>query len=117
MSLNVTFTVGELKRLIGVEIPCFVKSTETSMNMLGGRETLQGVFESDAKSMQLRFPSKDQTRANILGHQVAKNGFLLKIRRKKISGSEEFQTEVEILGNVDKAYVFGFPADYQFLLF
>jgi hypothetical protein len=104
--------VGDLKEIVSVELPCFVKSSKTALEMLGGDAALQSAFDSNtsSSSLQLRFPTKDQTRHNVQGGPIGRQGILIKIRRKK---TDPTNMSVEVLGCVNKSFVFNNPSDYQ----
>jgi hypothetical protein len=109
---SIQINVGDLKELISVELPCFVKSSKTAIEMLGGDAALQSAFDNNTSScsLQFRFPTKDQTRHNIQGCPIGRQGVLIKIRRKK---TDPDNMSVEVLGCVNKTFLFNNPADYQ----
>eukprot|EP01038_Epipyxis_sp_PR26KG_P016236 gene16236-22097_t len=127
--------VIELPRFTVIELPCFVSSQETAFKMIGNEQLIahqiyqhQLLADQGGRSnanLQLKFPSNDPFRHNLLSSFHKVNGLIVRITRKvrknKLTGcvlhQENFKcsSKTEVLGRIDYSYRFDIPADYHFL--
>ena len=110
---RLVISVKDLKSLIHVDMPCFVNSSSSVVQMLGGEALLNNALEKDSNNIQLRFPSENMCGSNQIGNKIENNGFLVKIRRRKSSSASNHDVSVTVVGCVKKSYVFNNPSDYQ----
>lgn len=110
---RIVLSVSELKRLVHVDMPCFVKSSASAINMLGGEDFVCNSLDKDVSNIQLRFPGDNVCSSNQIGSNIESNGFLVKIRRRKNPSRSGQDVSTSVLGVVKKSYVFNNPSDYQ----
>ena len=132
---------GELPKITAVELPFFTQSPSVAFEALGGEETTCKTIANGGKVMHLKYSQLNRLEPMIRGENVSTNGgLLIRLRRRRIvsnttsmmnSSSDnsssntshtmcteqsiQYETDVKILGRVDRAYVFNDPADYQVL--
>lgn len=110
---HLVLSVKDLKSIVHVDMPCFVKSSSSVLKMMGGADMISSTVGKDSNQIQLRFPSGNPCSPNQIGSKIENNGFLVKIRRKKNTGAGEVC--VKVIGVIKKSYVFNSPSDYQVL--
>lgn len=137
-SHSIIVRYGELdQQFLLVEMPCFVKSIPTALNMLGINRTDLKIDKNSARNhepkektsqyigdqllksgtLNLKLPcDHDPFRHDLEANSITKNGILIKIRRKKNSIVDEENHSVEVIGSVSKSFIFNNPADYHVLL-
>ena len=109
---SIRFKVGDIKKLIRIELPCLVKSNETAISTLGGINSLYGrlqTFTDDTK-FTFQLPNAIPLKSNIIGGVWSRHGVVVKIRRKK---SDKSDVKYIVEGVCLKSVIFNNPADYQ----
>jgi len=105
--------------LVMVELPCFVGSKDTAMQLLGGDEYVSRCIQKRSLMLPLRYSAVDPLRQNIMGKREATSGLLVRIKRKRsrseVASGAEGRVTTEIVGRISTSYHFTQPADYQFL--
>lgn len=111
--------VGQsIPNLISIELPCFVKSIKSALDMLGGTEHVQRILSiDDGAPLECRIPGDNPLRPNLVSTFQTKRSVVLKIKRKKIIKNGKVTsstiTAFDIVGLVKKTIVFTNPADFQ----
>lgn len=116
-----TATAEEMKPIYMVNMPCFVNTEDTAIDMLGGQEHVAYTIKNETSTIQLRFPNHNPFAYNLIGSIGSKSGVLLRIKRKKSSISNSSTSSdrpiAEIVGKVTKGYDFKIPSDYAVSVF
>jgi hypothetical protein len=108
----------DLACLTAIELPCFMREDGSIIEALSYHRDVIQDLNSDAQTLQFRFPSEDIFRHSIQSSVSSRcNGLLVRVRRKKprsgVSAAEvSQQPHVEVIGKVTKVYEFKNPADY-----
>lgn len=108
--------------LISVEMPCFVKSQDRALDMIGGSEHVQRTLSvDDGAPLECRLPGDNILRPNLVSSLQCKRSVVLKIKRKKVIKNGKVVsstiTSFDIVGLVKKTVVFTNPADFQVCVF
>jgi len=111
--ISISVNVKDLEKIKCIELPCFVKTPDSSFEMLGGKElVLRGLTQEDI-AWQFRFPGANPIRSCLTGSTNGKQGLLIKVVRNKRTKQT---SKVSVLGVVHQKIVFDNPADYQVCL-
>jgi len=117
---------SEIRQYGIVELPCFVNSAETGLNMLGGLEKVKKVLladSSNASSIKLNFSVGDPLRKGISSEKVLCPGIVVRLKRKRIDRTDKESDDThdddsskmtyEVLGLTKQIIHFRSPADFQ----
>lgn len=105
-----------------VEMPCFIKTAETGVAMLGGEKALNRYFQEEAPSIPLFLSEpgseRDLLRTPVIGKIHPCQGVVVKLVRRVIkdrSGNvvSSKLIRADAIGKVDRSYKFTTPADFQ----
>lgn len=97
-----------------IELPCFVQDSEKSLELLGGLSLVDSAIKDSNNVLHFTFPSENVNKTRIVASVVHKNGFLIKIRRKKTQGGAvAIESSSTVIGAVTKSFVFNNLADYE----
>lgn len=97
-----------------IELPCFVQDSEKSLELLGGLSLVDSAIKDSNNVLHFTFPSENVNKTRIVASVVHKNGFLIKIRRKKTQGGAvAIESSSRVIGAVTKSFVFNNLADYE----
>ena len=105
---SISFSVGDLQEVVRLELPCYVSSVESSFEMIGGFNSLKSSLLNDS-TVLFRFPGTDPLKGCLHSSIKFKNGLLIKLRRKKISGD----CKATVIGFCRKTIEFDHLADFQ----
>ena len=106
MSSNDSLEVdlGQLRELVGVELPCLSKNNNTALQCLGGEDV-----NLSPNHIYFNFPHLPEQGCALLGVREQKQGLLLKFRRDKRNN----ETSVDVVGRVNHVFTFTNPGDFQ----
>jgi predicted trehalose synthase len=108
---SITVNIPDLPRITTIELPCFVKSKECALLMLGGESQVIATLEaSDTAPLNCKFPNGYHLQNSLVSSNVNCKGFAVKIVRRKSDGRV---CKVEIIGLITRSISFSNPADYQ----
>ncbi|BFZ20480.1 hypothetical protein BsWGS_23519 [Bradybaena similaris] len=119
-----TAHINKARHFVCVDYPGVIQNQDKALVTLGGLDALSKVIAEDLK-MELTFRPNDPYSKPTLGSYNPTKNLLLKIRRRvkvtqgaatcSTSSGDAFEYQVEVIGIVDRVYVFDKLCDFQYL--
>ncbi|XP_066927657.1 general transcription factor 3C polypeptide 5-like [Clytia hemisphaerica] len=103
------------KRLVFIEYPGFIKNVDKMLATLGGEEKISETYRSGKQRLQMTYRPEDLNAHNACADLLPFTGLLLKVRRRRKKGTDEFEYEQDIVGISRDRYRFQTLMDYQYL--
>ena len=103
------------KKLVFIEYPGFIKNVDRMLETLGGERSVSETYRSGKQRLQLTYRPEDLNAHNACADLLPFTGLLMKVRRRKIKGSDEYEYKQDILGISRDRYKFQTLMDYQYL--
>lgn len=103
------------KKLVFIEYPGFIKNVDKMLETLGGEERVSETYRSGKQRLQMTYRPEDLNAHNACADLLPFTGLLMKVRRRKKKGSDEYEYQQDILGISRDKYKFQTLMDYQYL--
>lgn len=109
------FSRVQTKQLLCIQYPGFIKNVDKMLETIGGEEKLSKTYYSTKCRLQLTYRPQDLNSHHVCGDLIPCTGVLMKVRRRKKPGADEYEFQQEIVGVVKERYEFKTLMDYQYL--
>ncbi|CAG5131466.1 unnamed protein product, partial [Candidula unifasciata] len=119
-----TAHISKARHFVCVDYPGVIQNQDRALATMGGLDALSKVISEDLK-LELTFRPNDPYCKPTLGSYNPTRNLLLKIRRRlkvtegtsacSSSSEDTFEYQVEVVGIVDRVYIFDKLCDFQFL--
>lgn len=106
------------KTLMSLEFPGVVNNLDRMMDMIGGHDKLETVFNEPGSRLQLRFRPEDVYAHAVHGECIPVQQVLVRFKRKRLTyndGSTEEVTTSEVIGVIESSFIFQSLCDLQYL--
>jgi hypothetical protein len=113
---SIKFVTDNLRQFHCFELPCFIKNEEKAIESIGGIEGVKALMRNEERFV-FRFPDSRPAGPGIQGNVTSKQGFLIKVTRKKCKSTNKvIEESAAVVGIVKSTVSFNHVADYQVIL-
>ncbi|XP_019959781.1 general transcription factor 3C polypeptide 5 [Paralichthys olivaceus] len=103
-------------RLVCVEYPAVVTSSNNMLETLGGERAVSKTFANPNRRLELRYRPQDPFCHPLCGNRFSSSNLLLRVRRRvRKKDPKDVQIQMDLLGVIGTTYKFQGMADFQCL--